>query len=124
MQWSPDNISVKNSGKFFFFFYIQNLFLVHEYGGGSFCIGDDNSVYISSKNDIYQLIKPKFYRHIVCAEEEGQDYRYADLFLYKNFLFSVQERHINSKTEPENVLVKINTDDKKITILVKKLMFN
>lgn len=96
---------------------------MHEYGGGSFCVGD-HGVFISTKDGIYQLTEPKVLRPI-SINSEDQDYRYADLSLCKNFIFSVQERH-NPKTsdvEPENLLVKINTDSGEVSIIVIFYMF-
>lgn len=93
-------------------------FLVNEYGSSSFCVGD-RGVFISTKNGIYQLTKPKILRSIA-VNVEGRNDRYSDLFLFKNFIFAVQESHdlMTSNVEPETSLVKINIDTSEITIIV------
>lgn len=85
---------------------------VHEYGGGSFTIGD--RVYFSNFSDqrIYMVDEegPVLLTEVY-AEEDAADatWRYADYVFdeFRNQIFSVQECHGDG--EPENLLVRIDT---------------
>ncbi|PAV91883.1 hypothetical protein WR25_15630 isoform A [Diploscapter pachys] len=100
-RWAPEQ-SVQNS--------------VHEYGGGSFMPMSDNAVVFTTNDGLF-LQKSGNDAPFQLAESEGRKMRFADFSIHGNFIFCVNEDHSKNDHDPENKIVSINIETRKINII-------
>lgn len=87
---------------------------MHEYGGGSFYVGDHtNHVIVCQKGGLFALDKPNTsIRPIVdCSPEIGKDIRHADPYVHGDYVYAVREEHNvgeGTSAEPKNLIIQAN----------------
>jgi hypothetical protein len=107
VRWSDDKTSVANS--------------VHEYGGGSFCVGNGR-VFICHGGGISELDAPLAAPRPIVQNKEGEDVRHADPVFHDKFIYAVQERH-EGKAEPKNCVVRLNVETCETEMLVGRFFY-
>ena len=86
---------------------------VHEYGGRSWVIGDNQLFYVAQDDQrLYRLDLTSPYKEPEAISHNGTDCRFADLTLdqKRHRLLCVMEQHHDDGREPDNMLVAISLD--------------
>ena len=92
---------------------------VHEYGGGSYCVGDEHVYFVNfADQNVYEVSASVRGGEPPRPVTQGDDTeRFADLVWDGRGLLAVRERHGVDGTQAENDLVRIDVDDGAVAAL-------